>query len=219
MIRKEILTDLDLVNGLKSADEESKRILTKVYYPILYQYISTNFGRSLDKHTISDIVTDTILRAIEKIDKFSLKAPLKSWLLVIATRTFYNHYKKANLKKHSILSNADELTDSPYTDDKFSGSESKDFMNKFRKTLSPLECSYLDLFLKEYTHKEIAELLDTTETMSRWHKNNIMKKISDWVKKGEPSIKTKDRGPKTKNKSESVKIEKFLEYKKEKKED
>lgn len=212
-MKENIESEFELVNGLKSRNEESKRKFVKDYHPILCQYISVNFGNSLDKNDISDIATDTLLRAIKKIDSFAFKSSLKKWLLTIATRLFYSHYKRNSLSKHSILSKAGELTDSPYIDDKFSGSEDKDFINKFRKTLSPLESSYLDLFLKEYTHKEIADIMNTTEIMSRWYKNKIMQKISDWVKKGEPTIKARDRAKlKTKNKSESIKIERFLEY-------
>lgn len=221
IIKESIESEFELISGIKRGDELAKSKFVKEYYPILFQYISTNFGRKLSKHEISDIATDALLRAMQKIDKFTVGASLKSWLIKIASRAFFSYNRKATSPKHSVVQNSYELSETSYQDDRLKSSEDKDFIRRFKETLSPIENSYLDLFLKGYTHKEVAEILNGTEVTSRWYKNNLTDKMTKWSKAGEPTIKIKPKAEKSEkklkavkgpSKPDPVKIKKFLDY-------
>ena len=149
------MDEMELVSGLKLSNERAKSIFYQKYYPQIYKYINASFGRKLTEHEVSDIATDTILRGINKIDKYEFKAPLINWLLKISSRTAFDYLEKIKSIKHSMISKSVELSPSENTDEKGidTKTEEKDLLTKFRKTLSKLENKILDLIISGHTQR------------------------------------------------------------------
>lgn len=76
------MTDAELVAGLKANDDAAYREVVARYGDALYGYIYSMLG---DRHLSEDVLSETYLRMVEKIDSYTFYgAPFKAWLYRIA---------------------------------------------------------------------------------------------------------------------------------------
>jgi RNA polymerase sigma-70 factor (ECF subfamily) len=87
------VTDAELVALLKANDDEAYREVVARYGDPLYGYIYSITG---DHHLSEDVLSETYLRMVEKIDTYTFYgAPFKSWLYRIAHNLAINAIKRA----------------------------------------------------------------------------------------------------------------------------
>ena len=87
------MSDAELVARLKDRDEDSYREVLERYSDPLYHYI---YGITGDSQLSQDILGDTFLRMVEKIDTYTYYgAPFKAWLYRIAHNLAINALKHA----------------------------------------------------------------------------------------------------------------------------
>ena len=86
------MTDAELVARLKANDDEAYREVVARYGDPLYGYIYSITG---DHHLSEDVISETYLRMVEKIDGYSFYgAPFKAWLYRIAHNLAINALKR-----------------------------------------------------------------------------------------------------------------------------
>src|SRR5215212_7875107 len=89
------VSDSELVARLKDRDDESYREVLERYSDPLYNYI---YGITGDTQLSQDILGDTFLRMVEKIDTYTYYgAPFKAWLYRIAHNLAINAIKRDRL--------------------------------------------------------------------------------------------------------------------------
>jgi RNA polymerase sigma-70 factor (ECF subfamily) len=87
------VTDAELVARLKANDDEAYREVVARYGDPLYGYIYSITG---DHHLSEDVISETYLRMIEKIDSYTFYgAPFKAWLYRVAHNLAINALKRA----------------------------------------------------------------------------------------------------------------------------
>ena len=87
------MTDAELVARLKANDDEAYREVVARYGDPLYGYIYSITG---DHHLSEDVIGETYLRMVEKIDTYTFYgAPFKSWLYKIAHNLAINALRRA----------------------------------------------------------------------------------------------------------------------------
>src|SRR6476646_5647623 len=87
------VTDAELVARLKANDERAYREVVARFGDPLYGYIYSITG---DHHLSEDILSETYLRMVEKIDSYTFYgAPFKAWLYRIAHNLAINTLKRA----------------------------------------------------------------------------------------------------------------------------
>jgi len=87
------VTDAELVARLKANDDEAYREVVARYGDPLYGYIYSITG---DHHLSEDVIGETYLRMVEKIDTYTFYgAPFKAWLYRIAHNLAINTLKRA----------------------------------------------------------------------------------------------------------------------------
>lgn len=85
------MSDADLVARLKDRDEEAYREVLGQYSDALYRYLYSITG---DVQLSQDILGDTFLRVVERIDSYTYSgAPFKAWLYRIAHNLAINALK------------------------------------------------------------------------------------------------------------------------------
>ena len=85
------VSDADLVARLKDRDDDAYREVLERYSDALYNYI---YGITGDTQLSQDILGDTFLRMVEKIDTYTYYgAPFKAWLYRIAHNLAINALK------------------------------------------------------------------------------------------------------------------------------
>ena len=94
------MDDLTLVNGLKEGNTEAIRVLLQQYSNRLYNYA---FYRCGDHHLAEDIVSDTLIRILEKISNYEQgEVPFRAWVFRITHNLLVNHLRYRT--RHAALS-------------------------------------------------------------------------------------------------------------------
>ena len=108
------MTDAELVARLKANDDEAYREVVARYGDPLYGYIYSITG---DHHLSEDVIGETYLRMIEKIDTYTFYgAPFKAWLYKIAHNLAINALRRAQrVAGDAAIESALVMADDPAT--------------------------------------------------------------------------------------------------------
>jgi RNA polymerase sigma-70 factor (ECF subfamily) len=155
------VTDAELVARLKANDDEAYRQVVARFGDPLYGYIYSITG---DHHLSEDVLGETYLRMVEKIDTYTFYgAPFKAWLYRIAHNLAINALKRA----HHLVS-ADVLeTAAPPIDDPATTIAARLETDELRVALMELTDEQQQVvllrFVAEQSTAEVAQTLAKTE--------------------------------------------------------
>jgi len=155
------VTDAELVARLKANDDAAYREVVARFGDPLYGYIYSLTG---DHHLSEDILSETYLRMVEKIDSYIFYgAPFKAWLYRIAHNLAINALKRA-----SRLVGAEMLeTVAPPVDDPATTIATRLEVEELRTALGTLteeqQQVVLLRFVAEQSTAEVAQALEKTE--------------------------------------------------------
>jgi RNA polymerase sigma-70 factor, ECF subfamily len=155
------VSDAELVARLKANDDQAYREVVARFGDPLYSYIYSITG---DHHVSEDVLSETYLRMVEKIDTYTFYgAPFKAWLYRIAHNLAINTMKRAQR-----LVGADALeTAAPPIDDPAVTIATRLETDELRAALAELteeqQQVVLLRFVAEQSPAEVAQALDKTE--------------------------------------------------------
>jgi RNA polymerase sigma-70 factor (ECF subfamily) len=155
------VTDVELVARLKANDDEAYREVVARYGDPLYGYIYSITG---DHHLSEDVISETYLRMVEKIDTYTFYgAPFKSWLYRIAHNLAINALKRA---RHTV--GAEEIERiAPQVDDPAATIVARVEAEELRAALAELTEEQQQVVLLRFvagqSNSEVAQALDKTE--------------------------------------------------------
>lgn len=155
------MTDAELVARLKANDDEAYREVVARYGDPLYGYI---YGITGDHHLSEDVISETYLRMVEKIDGYTFYgAPFKSWLYRIAHNLAITASKRAS---RTIGGDALELV-APPVDDPAATIAARLEAEELRSAIAELteeqQQVVLLRFVAGHSPGEVAQALDKTE--------------------------------------------------------
>lgn len=91
------MEEQELIVRAKNGNKEALARLLQCNYEIVFKYL---IKFTLDLNTAEDITQDTMLRAIEKFDKYiQEKSKFSSWLITIAQNIYLDLIRKNKTKK------------------------------------------------------------------------------------------------------------------------
>jgi RNA polymerase sigma-70 factor (ECF subfamily) len=155
------VTDAELVARLKANDDAAYREVVARFGDPLYGYIYSVTG---DHHLSEDVLSETYLRMVEKIDTYTYYgAPFKSWLYRIAHNLAIN-----TLKRGSRLVGGDALeAAAPPVDDPATTVAARLEVDDLRVALAELTEEQQQVvmlrFVAEQSTAEVAQALEKTE--------------------------------------------------------
>jgi RNA polymerase sigma-70 factor, ECF subfamily len=155
------VSDAELVARLKANNDEAYREVVARFSDPLYRYIYSITG---DHHLSEDVLSETYLRMVEKIDTYTFYgAPFKAWLYRIAHNLAINALKRAQR-----LVGADALeTAAPPVDDPAATIAARLEADELRAALGELteeqQQVVLLRFVAEQSTGEVAQALEKTE--------------------------------------------------------
>jgi RNA polymerase sigma-70 factor (ECF subfamily) len=155
------VTDAELVARLKANDDEAYREVVARYGDPLYGYI---YGITGDHHLSEDVISETYLRMVEKIDSYTFYgAPFKAWLYRVAHNLAINALKRA---QRSVGDAALETAISPM-DDPATTIATRLEAEELRQALTELTEEQQQVVLLRFvagqSSGEVAQALDKTE--------------------------------------------------------
>lgn len=111
----------------------------------------------------SDLLQDTMLKALTYKDKFVEKSTLKSWMFTIMKNIFINNYRR-NVRKYAIMGNIKETINTTIRKNiETSQPETSYNLDEIKDTIETLSEEYripFQMFYDGYKYKEIADALD-----------------------------------------------------------
>jgi RNA polymerase sigma factor (sigma-70 family) len=114
-----------------------------------------------DSEKASDLVQETMLKALTHRDKFSQNTNFKAWVYTIMKNTFINEYRR-KLKSKNSLSDPSNAIHS-IMGNEYPSPESTYQSEEINKSISELAEDYripFTMFLEGYKYKEIADELE-----------------------------------------------------------
>ncbi len=121
-----------------------------------------------DTHLAEDLMQDTFLKAMEKIDTFDGKCKLTTWLCQIAKNSYYDH-----LRRHKKYANTEIVLDGISGDELTPEEEvlSKETAKEIRMYIHQLPEPYKEVFLlrfyAELSFREIGQMFGKSEVWGR----------------------------------------------------
>lgn len=154
------MTDAELVARLKANDDEAYREVVARFGDPIYSYIYSITG---DPHLSEDVISETYLRMVEKIDTYEFYgAPFKSWLYRIAHNLAINA-----LKRVRPVVGVEALDAKPADDDPAATAVARAEAEELRAALAELTEEQQQVVLLRFvagqSTGEVAQALDKTE--------------------------------------------------------
>ncbi|MGW8123000.1 RNA polymerase sigma factor [Roseivirga echinicomitans] len=162
-------------------DRQAQYQLYKLYSKAMY---NVSFRVTQNEQEAEDVLQESFLSAFKNIHSYKGTAAFGSWLKRITLNNAISLVKKRRL-------NFESVEDYGAYDDRFDQEEKEDRdfeVERVMKAIVLLPDGYrlvLTLYLIEgYDHKEIAEILNITESTSKSQFNRSKKKLREILKEG-----------------------------------
>ena len=153
--------DLELVNEfLMHRSESSFRNLYQAYTPRLYQMAFRLSGR--DERAAEELIQDTWIRAIRKLESFKHKSSLLTWLIGILININRERFKSQI--KEKVFEDLSTLNSATTIENRIDAMD-------LEKAIETLPNGYRQILIlhdvEGFKHKDIGEMLDISEGTSK----------------------------------------------------
>jgi RNA polymerase sigma-70 factor (ECF subfamily) len=160
------------VQGMKQGRNSAFDQCYSTLSPAIYSAI---LRICINKDTANDLLHDTFVSAFEKIDTFDETQEFVAWIKRIAFNNTFNHLKKSANKSHDIIEDIRLFSPDKSIEQSY---ENRNLLDTLLNSVSESERLILWLFIVEqYTHEEIASLVEKTASYSKSIISRALKKI------------------------------------------
>lgn len=153
----------DILQGCLRGDRRAMELFYKKHYSSLYP-VAARYAR--DELETREILNTAMLKIFQSLPFYQPERPILPWM-----KTILIHTALDNVRSHFRRNPTSEieLAHELYVDDSFSDVMDADTMQYLLRQLSEESRTVLLLFAVEgYSHQEIGEQLNITESNSRW---------------------------------------------------
>ncbi len=167
----------DIVERCKTGDASAQNQLYGLYSKAMFNICLRITG---EREGAEDVLQETFVSVFRNINSYRKEATVGAWIKRIVINGAINHIRKSRIETLS-------MEEQPIPD--IHESESEDWdekmlkVEKIKRAMAILPDGYRLVFslylLEGYDHKEIAAILDITESTSKSQFNRAKKKIRD----------------------------------------
>jgi RNA polymerase sigma-70 factor, ECF subfamily len=157
-------------------DAKAFRPLYEKYFKMIFLFILHRVG---DKELSADLTSQVFLKAMVNIGQYQFRGlPFSSWLYRIAINECHSFFRK---KKHQRLVVLEDVHVDLLQDEMFGHSWTEELRSKLPyilEKLKPEELQLIELrFLESRPFKEVAEILNITETYAKVRTYRVLDKM------------------------------------------
>ena len=147
---------------MKSMDFDE---IYKTHAEMIYRFLLRMCN---DEHLAEDLMQDTFLKAIEKINTFDMRCKLSTWLCQIAKNTYLDYMRKRKNQPDEELCE-EEISDTEMSaEDMFISTEAAGEIHRMiHKLDEPYKEVFLLRFYAELSYKEIGNIFGKSEVWGR----------------------------------------------------
>jgi RNA polymerase sigma-70 factor (ECF subfamily) len=158
------------------ADPEAFRPLYEKYFKRIFLFVHHRVG---DKAITADITSQTFLKALLHINKFSFRGlPFSAWLFRIALNECNDFFRKN--KRYRIVTMEEEMVEHLY-EELTSETRLEDLRQQLPSILQKLSVNELQIielrFFEQRPFKEVGDILGITETYAKVRVYRILEKM------------------------------------------
>lgn len=155
------------LTALRCKDRAAQQLLYETYYgqlmSVCQRYVS-------NEHEAMDLLHESFIKIFAKIGRYQEGTSLIAWMRRIAVNTAIDHYRKAVRRRTEDIDQAYHLSSND--PDVISQYSAKEILLAVQR-LPPTYRAIFNLYVVEgYSHREIAEQFEITESTSR---SNLVK--------------------------------------------
>lgn len=171
------MTEKELIKGCLLKDERCQEYLYKTYYPDMLRVCMRYSDEAMD------ILNRGFLKVFENIASFKGDGPLGAWIRRIMVNTAIDYYRR----QMQIVPADTNITDVQIEiDPDIYGKIDVQEILLLLKSLPQHQQMVFNLYAVEgYTHTEIGQLLQISESTSRWHlmeaRKLLRQKLEDFL--------------------------------------
>lgn len=160
-------TEEDFIRACIAKDGIALKKLYEDHYPSMYP-LCRRYANTEDDAL--DILHDGFIKVFRNIEKYQVGTSLGAWIKRIIVNTAIDYYRRENRRRVMDIEDAkNQVVD---TDDILSRISAEEIIGLLQN-LTPAYRSVFNLYVIEgYSHKELAEILNITESTSR---SNLVK--------------------------------------------
>ncbi len=161
----------DCVALSRSAQKKLYDLYSPEAYGTIKRYVYNN------EPVAKEILNDAFFKVFRDIEQYSFQGVFEGWVRRIVLHTITDHLRKGG-KDKQVLKEVQE-------DDAFIDSEPVENLShkellKIIDTLPDAQKEVFNLFVFEnYSHKEIAEMLNMQQNNCRWHLNDARRRLKE----------------------------------------
>lgn len=157
--------------------QTAQRQLYDQWAPVLYGL----FRRYIkEEANAQDILSETFVTIFRKLHKYSFEGSFEGWLRTIAVRAVTDYFRKN--QKHIDAARTDPEAENPAIENHIISKISyKELLQCIHELPEPQRIVFNLFVFEEYAHKEIASLLNITETTSRWYVTSARRRLREKI--------------------------------------
>jgi RNA polymerase sigma factor (sigma-70 family) len=157
----------DFIHACIAKDGIALKKLYEDHYPIMFPICRRYANNEQDA---LDILHDGFIKVFKNIDKYQVGTSLTAWIKRVMVNTSIDYYRRETRRRSVDIDDAVSIaSDNP---DALSNISAEEIISLLQH-LSTAYRSVFNLYVIEgYSHKEVADLLDITESTSR---SNLVK--------------------------------------------
>lgn len=166
----------DCVDGNRKAQNE----LYKLVYPYLMS-ICIRYTRNNDK--ARENLNIGFFRTLKYLSTYQISQPFKPWLRTVMINSLMKEYKKEKTHRLNLIYVEDYEDSEKYSEmNTIMQKINSEQIYRFIEMLSPATASVFNLYIVDgYKHREIAEMMDFSESTSKWHLNSAREKLKEMI--------------------------------------
>jgi|GEM_PF-942113 len=178
--------DLKLARAACSGDQMAWRQIYDETCQPLYNFLCYQTG---DRDTARDLMQDTYVIALERLDSYQGHGTLLSWLRAVALRKCLDWRRRISLRMRKLTALAREAT--PLGDQKtqetFPGLGDS-FQAALDRLSSKQRAALLLRELEDLPFSEIAAAIDCGEATARVHHHRACRNLRQWLEEGDDLV-------------------------------
>lgn len=156
------------------------RPLYERYYEPIFRFV---FRRTADSDLAADLCSQVFLKALQRLGSYQFRGvPFSAWLFRIASNEVAQHFRQ-NSQKRTVSVEENTLSDVAEEMELEDEIWQVEELVHALDTLKPTDLSLIELrFFEQRPFKEIAEILDITESNAKVKTYRILERLRKWMK-------------------------------------
>ena len=179
------MNEKKLIQGCINEEKSARKYLYDFYSPKMY-YVCLRYARHASE--AQDMLQDGFIKVFDNISSFKSNGSFEGWIRRIIVNTALNYCRKSSFKQEQL--GIEDYQDKVVKSKAVSNLGEKELLALIQKLPDGYRMVFNLYVIEGYSHKEIGEMLDITESTSRsqlaksrkWMQNELEKlKISNHV--------------------------------------